>query len=65
MTNELADPRFNHLRAKCAQRGIAILRRGRAWLLEGGGIRLFVNDLKYVSDADLRPVRDYTRRNEP
>ena len=63
MTDELADPRHNHLRQQCAERGITILRRGLGWQLEGGGICLLVIDLKFVSDSDLKPVRDFGRQN--
>ena len=64
MIDDLLHPRHAHLRKQCEQRGILITRRGEGWLLEGGGVRVLVNDLKFVHDSDLRPVRDeYARRN--
>ena len=63
MIDDLLHPRHAHLRQRCAERGIAIRRRGEAWLLEGGGVRLFVADLRLVHAADLKPARDYARAN--
>ena len=63
MIDDLADPRFNHLRQQCAERGIAIRRHGECWLLESTRVRLLVSDLRLVHDSDLRPVRDFARQN--
>ena len=64
MIDDLLHPRHAHLREQCAERGIAIRRHGEAWLLEGDGIRLLVSDLRLVHDSDLRPVREYARRDQ-
>lgn len=40
----------------CKERGIAIERRGCAYVLSGPGISILTTDLAHIDDASLRPI---------
>ena len=63
-TDELYSLRHGHLRRLCAELGIAVRRRGDAWVFEGPGVHLLVADLALVRDYDLKPARHSGRWDE-